>query len=328
MSDGNMTHHHSPQRRNTSLGTSPPELKRKRTTSTSSTGSLSPIKPKKTISSSEEESELTENSLKSQTSITSVFASLDFKSAKKSYSRLPNLSKKPRLSFEEEEIVFKKRNSTPLSALPPNNVGVARKLVRFSAKDEEKSIKFSTPLRNNPPSPDLQNASSSPELPTTPFRTPKSVKKGRKILENRILGTPDYLAPELLLKQPHSFGVDWWGLGICLYEFMTGIPPFTDETPELVFENILSMKIEWPEEEGEILSNSAVEAITKLLAFDQEKRADFDAIQSMELFKDVDFANLTELEAPFLPNPDDETDTGYFEARNNAQDWKISQIIE
>jgi len=45
------------------------------------------------------------------------------------------------------------------------------------------------------------------------------------------LGTPDYLAPELLLRQAHTAKVDWWGLGICLYEFMTGIPPFMDETP-------------------------------------------------------------------------------------------------
>ena len=39
--------------------------------------------------------------------------------------------------------------------------------------------------------------------------------------------------------------------GVCLYEFMTGIPPFTDETPEKVFDNILNMRMEWPEDEGE-----------------------------------------------------------------------------
>lgn len=35
-------------------------------------------------------------------------------------------------------------------------------------------------------------------------------------------------------------GVDWWALGVCLYEFMTGIPPFNDETPQAVFQNILN----------------------------------------------------------------------------------------
>lgn len=35
-------------------------------------------------------------------------------------------------------------------------------------------------------------------------------------------------------------GVDWWALGVCLFEFLTGVPPFNDQTPELVFQNILN----------------------------------------------------------------------------------------
>jgi serine/threonine-protein kinase greatwall len=169
-------------------------------------------------------------------------------------------------------------------------------------------------------------------MATTPFRTPKSVRGKRNIPENnnadRILGTPDYLAPELLLRLPHSYGVDWWGLGVCLYEFMTGIPPFTDETPERVFDNILNMRMEWPEEQGEVLSDSAVAAIKAMLTFDQRNRADFEQMQTLDLFKNLDWTNLTEIEAPFIPQPDDETDTGYFEARNTAQQWKVSQIKE
>lgn len=41
-------------------------------------------------------------------------------------------------------------------------------------------------------------------------------------------------------RHQHGPEVDWWALGVCLYEFMTGIPPFNDETPQKVFENILS----------------------------------------------------------------------------------------
>lgn len=74
----------------------------------------------------------------------------------------------------------------------------------------------------------------------TPFRTPKSVRRGARLSNERILGTPDYLAPELLLKLGHGPAVDWWALGVCFYEFMTGIPPFNDETPQKVFDNILN----------------------------------------------------------------------------------------
>lgn len=37
-----------------------------------------------------------------------------------------------------------------------------------------------------------------------------------------------------------DFTVDWWALGVCLFEFLTGVPPFNDETPQLVFQNILN----------------------------------------------------------------------------------------
>jgi serine/threonine protein kinase len=54
-----------------------------------------------------------------------------------------------------------------------------------------------------------------------------------------VLGTPDYLACELLLGFEHGPEVDWWSLGVCLYEWMIGFPPFTDESPEAIFANIL-----------------------------------------------------------------------------------------
>ena len=71
-----------------------------------------------------------------------------------------------------------------------------------------------------------------PAAPQAPFRTPKSLRKRPQpasVKEERILGTPDYLAPELLRREEHDAAVDWWGLGVCLYEFMVGVPPFSDE---------------------------------------------------------------------------------------------------
>lgn len=117
----------------------------------------------------------------------------------------------------------------------------------------------------------------------TPFRTPRLIKRGKRRRavvtfsspavgdnddshygsqnEGCVLGTPDYLAPELLKKRPHGSAVDWWSLGVCLYEFLLGGPPFNDETPEQIFTNILERNIEWPPEDDPCLSPAAREAI-------------------------------------------------------------------
>ena len=71
---------------------------------------------------------------------------------------------------------------------------------------------------------------------------------------------------------------------MCLYEFMTGIPPFNDSTPELVFNNILNLNIEWPEGE-EQLSEAAVEAIMSFLRLDPLKRANGTSIKDAALMK-------------------------------------------
>ncbi|XP_071416700.1 serine/threonine-protein kinase greatwall isoform X3 [Pithys albifrons albifrons] len=158
----------------------------------------------------------------------------------------------------------------------------------------------------------------------TPYRTPKSVRRGAAPVEGeRILGTPDYLAPELLLAKPHGSAVDWWALGVCLFEFLTGIPPFNDETPAQVFQNILQRDIPWPEGE-EKLSDNAQNAIDILLTIDTTKRAGLKELKHHPLFDGVDWDNLQNQTMPFIPQPDDETDTTYFEARNNAQHLTVS----
>ncbi|XP_053657971.1 serine/threonine-protein kinase greatwall [Anopheles marshallii] len=164
-----------------------------------------------------------------------------------------------------------------------------------------------------------------PKAVKTPFRTPKSVRRAPLLSDERILGTPDYLAPELLLQQGHGPAVDWWALGVCLYEFLTGVPPFNDETPQKVFENILGRLIEWPTGE-ESLSPDAVEAVEQLLEMEQTKRPAADQMQRMAFFSCIDWKNMNLMEPPFIPHPDDPQDTGYFEARNIMQHLKLSNF--
>ena len=161
----------------------------------------------------------------------------------------------------------------------------------------------------------------------TPLRTPKSMPRPRRITEpSRILGTPDYLAPELLRGQGHGKEVDWWALGACLYEFMTGVPPFHGETPEVVFDNILSLNMEWPEGEEE-LSSAARDCIMSLLVLDPGARAD-DAVlmTDTELTRDVKWAAILDTTPPFVPCPDSATDTAYFDAKNNVQGLSVSSV--
>ena len=89
-----------------------------------------------------------------------------------------------------------------------------------------------------------------------------------------------------MLRKPHSAAVDWWGLGVCLYEFVTGVPPFSDDTPEKVFDNILALRLEWPSEsDGDLpLSENVVEAIMSLLTLDPDQRADIEGLRKLPFF--------------------------------------------
>lgn len=208
--------------------------------------------------------------------------------------------------------------STPVSAQKLNKP----KTTRFELPqliNNETTRKGDSAVRVSP----IHSESSTPKTPRTPYRTPKSVKRGQWSSDQRILGTPDYLAPELLLKKGHNFAVDWWALGCCLYEFVTGIPPFNDASPQLVFKNILEHNIEWPTDD-EALSPEVVESIESLLVADPEKRASSKEIMAMDAFKHIDWENLLNMSPPFVPDPYDLTDTGYFQARNELLNFNIS----
>ena len=59
------------------------------------------------------------------------------------------------------------------------------------------------------------------------------------------VGTPDYMAPEVLLTSEHTEAVDFWSLGALLFELVTGIPPFHSDTQEETFKRILKLDVDW-----------------------------------------------------------------------------------
>ena len=74
--------------------------------------------------------------------------------------------------------------------------------------------------------------------------------QGAAAIQGVAKGTPDYLAPEVLLCEPYGPEVDWWALGVVVFELLVGVPPFHASTPVEIFENILSGNIAWPAEKG------------------------------------------------------------------------------
>ncbi|KAJ1771078.1 hypothetical protein LPJ74_002665 [Coemansia sp. RSA 1843] len=152
---------------------------------------------------------------------------------------------------------------------------------------------------------------------------PASKRGHARKSSQKFLGTPDYLAPELLLGAGNGLAVDWWALGVCLFEFLCGYPPFTDETPEAIFRNILNHALDWPEEEG-FVTEAAAELINSLLRPDPAERAHWKDIQSAKLFDGWDMKNIGQMEPPFIPQPDDEIDTSYFDSCQRKDVQRLS----
>ncbi|KAI0353546.1 hypothetical protein OH77DRAFT_1497254 [Trametes cingulata] len=136
--------------------------------------------------------------------------------------------------------------------------------------------------------------------------------------EQKVVGTPDYLAPETILGlRGDDAAVDWWALGVITYEFLYGIPPFHDETPEKVFENILSGHIDWHEDYVEV-SPEAKDFMQRLMTLDPTKRLGANGaaeVKAHPFFAGIDWDKVTTTEAAFIPQVTDPESTDYFDPR-------------
>ncbi|WLF81399.1 rim15, signal transduction response regulator [Lodderomyces elongisporus] len=171
----------------------------------------------------------------------------------------------------------------------------------------------------------VEDDSSSPSVTNYALYDPKQEHGGVGAGDHEIkkfVGTPDYLAPETIQGVGQSEASDWWSIGCILFEFLYGYPPFHAETPQEVFDNILSGKIDWPnlspEEDMEFCTPEGKDLIKQLLTLDPEKRLGSNGAEEIKnhaFFRHIHWDTLYEEPGVFIPNSEDPESTDYFDLR-------------
>ncbi|GAN05667.1 cAMP-dependent protein kinase type 2-like [Mucor ambiguus] len=130
-----------------------------------------------------------------------------------------------------------------------------------------------------------------------------------------VCGTPDYLAPEIIRSQGYTKAVDWWSLGVLIYEMITGSPPFTAKNPIDQYQKILECDITFPSS----MSPEVVDLLQNLLKTKASERFGnlkngANDIKQHAWFKGIDFEQVLarQLPPPFVPDIKFEGDTGCF----------------
>ncbi|XP_037228538.1 microtubule-associated serine/threonine-protein kinase 4 [Falco rusticolus] len=143
-------------------------------------------------------------------------------------------------------------------------------------------------------------------------------KDAREFLDKQVCGTPEYIAPEVILRQGYGKPVDWWAMGIILYEFLVGCVPFFGDTPEELFGQVISDEINWPEKD-EAPPPDAQDLITLLLRQNPLERLGTGGayeVKQHQFFRSLDWNGLLRQKAEFIPQLESEDDTSYFDTRS------------
>lgn len=170
----------------------------------------------------------------------------------------------------------------------------------------------------------LSGALQSDGRPAAPKRTQQEQllhwQRNRRMLAYSTVGTPDYIAPEVLLKKGYGMECDWWSLGAIMYEMLVGYPPFYSDEPMSTCRKIVNWRshLKFPEEAK--LSPEAKDLISKLLCNVDRRLGTKGAyeIKVHSWFKGIEWDKLYKMEAAFIPEVNDELDTQNFEKFEEA----------
>ncbi|KAJ8408356.1 hypothetical protein AAFF_G00257700 [Aldrovandia affinis] len=143
-------------------------------------------------------------------------------------------------------------------------------------------------------------------------------KDTREFIDKQVCGTPEYIAPEVILRQGYGKPVDWWAMGVILYEFLLGCVPFFGDTPEELFGQVVSDEIIWPDGD-DALPADAQDLITRLLRQTPLERLGTGGapeVKQHPFFVGLDWNGLLRQKAEFVPQLEAEDDTSYFDTRS------------
>lgn len=142
--------------------------------------------------------------------------------------------------------------------------------------------------------------------------------QGHLNLANSIVGSPDYMALEVLEGKNYNYTIDYWSLGCMLFEALCGYPPFSGSKTDETYYNLKHWKtaLRRPQtKDGRfVFSDRTWNLIVKLIASPNSRYQNFNQIKQSPYFSDVkDWDNLRKKTPPFTPQLDNEEDAGYFD---------------
>eukprot|EP01091_Cochliopodium_minus_P006026 TRINITY_DN1590_c0_g1_i1.p1 TRINITY_DN1590_c0_g1~~TRINITY_DN1590_c0_g1_i1.p1 ORF type:complete len:814 (+),score=263.89 TRINITY_DN1590_c0_g1_i1:82-2523(+) len=142
-----------------------------------------------------------------------------------------------------------------------------------------------------------------------------------------VVGSPNYMAAEMLEGSGYEQVVDWWSVGCILYEMVLGYPIFRGETAEEVFLSIMNFsgKIEWQENEVQQLSEATRDCISSFLQ-PAKKRLGYNGVEEIKnhkFFSFIKWGDLINMKPPFVPQLEDEYDTSCFPNEQQFQNFVL-----